>query len=176
MSVVLSLRQLRSLPNGFRQRFESSVVTSADVAALRRLGIRLAQIRSIRSERRADRIRPVRPVTVVVPASRAEAQLMNYFKKQDFIAPYNEWPEGMRRLSIRPVKDDRTRFLMAVYYALHGLSPQISREFILASRVARGHLVRGPYNEHQLDHMDRVLVKVQDPGFLRRYSRLSSRE
>ncbi|QMW68890.1 hypothetical protein [Crucivirus-419] len=173
MSGVLSLRLLRSLPDGFRERFNGRALTSSDVQALRRIGYRPNQFGSIRSERRPASERNRRSsVSLVVPASRAEAQLMNYLKKQDYIESYNSWPDQMRRLAIRVVKDDRSRFLMAVYYALHGLSPDLSRDFILASGVRNGELVRGPYNDHQLAHLERVFAMLEKPGFLDRYEKL----
>lgn len=174
MSRVLSLRALRWLPEGFRQRFDSRSLNAGDIKALRSVGLHIFDIDSIRPERRSvvQRDRSSK-VSVIVPKSRGEAQLMNYFKKQDYIEGYNDWPEQMRRLAIRVVKDDRSRFLLAVYYALHGLSPELSRDFILASGVKDGELIRGPYNEHQLQHLERVFAMLEKPGFLDRYARLA---
>lgn len=175
MSGVLGLGQLRQLPDGFRQRWEDKAVTSADVQALRNIGLSLSRIAKIRAERRHDRVHR-RQVQVVVPQSRAEAQLMNFFKKQDYMAPYTHWPIKMRALAIRPMKDDRTRFLMAMYFTLLGLSPYMTRDWILASGArANGELIEGPYNHHQREHMDRVMQKAQDPSFVARYRPLVDR-
>lgn len=171
MASVLGLGDLRKLPDGFRTRFEDKALTGADVQALRMLGWHPSRISKIRAERR-DRFERVRSrqVQVVVPESRPAAQLMNFFKKQDYMAPFNEWPVKMRALAIRPMKDDRTRFLMAMYFTLLGLSPEMTRDWILASGARpNGELIEGPYNQHQREHMDRVMQKARDPFFVARY-------
>jgi len=174
---VISRRDLLLLPAGFEDRFNNHSLLREDVSALRRnLQLRLADVAGVRRARRHDRFRRSTYV-VVVPRNVKEASLMNFFKKQDYIAPYKDWPERMRRLSIVYPKDDRTRFLMAVYYGLLGLSPDLSREFILAERAtANEGLIPGNYSRHQRDHLERCFALLSRPGYLNKYSQLVGSE
>lgn len=180
MSRVIALRELRRLPDGFRERWQSRNLNRGDVAGLRLLGIRPADVKGIRRERRGPvhRTRRSLPVVPLVPRSRAEAQLLNFFRKQDEFHGFKLWPRRFQKMAISIPKRNHERFLFAMFLLLMGLNPESVRDWVLAGGVENvgGSLRPVRYSQYGAN-ADRQISFILDrarrlPAWLSSYSRI----
>lgn len=183
MRRVLSLTNLRKLPDGFRHRWESRAIDKADVAALRTIGLTPGSFDSIRSERPTGELRrATRPRPIVVPGNQSEAQLLHFMKNQDLIQSFKLWPYRFQKLSIKPHKKNNERFLMTMFYLLSAMNPNFIADFVLAKGTKRTELadgtvelqlVPGDYDEKARVQVDNILGKAYaDHEFLLKYEKL----
>lgn len=183
MRRVLSITNLKKLPDGFRSRWATRSIDKADVAALRRIGLKPDSFDSIRSERTTGVARrQARPSPIVVPKDQGEAQLLHFMKNQDLIPKYTLWPHRFKKLSIKTHKKNNERFLMTMFYLLSEMNPAFIPDFVLAKGTKNiinsdaspsWELVRGTYDDKAQRQVESIIAKAQtDPAFLLRYEKL----
>lgn len=169
---VVGLANLRKLPVGFRDRWESRSLTRADISALRLIGFRRpSEITGVRSERRQS----IRPTTRYVhrPTSRESAQLLAYFRHQDYMRPFFDWPVDIQKIAIKPHKFDNQRFRFMIFLIGNGLDPVRAIEWTLAGGTRIQDSVRvltpGSYDYAAVHNTDRIATQASNPDFMRKY-------
>lgn len=180
MSRVLSIRELRLLPVGFRERFDTRKLTAEDVVGLKEIGYRLRDISHIRAARRVVRDRPARKRHVIRPTNRQQAQLLDFFRRQDIVKAFDTWPVRMQNLAVKGHKKNNERFLLTMFFLLIGVPPHLVPQWVLADYTRpvagsnRRELVTSSYDTAAIKQVESILHKAHaEPGWLSRYQQLA---